>query len=233
VALQRTTTSPFEAIFARYAGDIPLPYLRSLSYRESSFRPDLVHPKSHATGLFQITASALKGFNDANKTALKLGQLTDPELNTRVGAFHLGNVIRVYRRYRSLAPDWSSRRWIELLTLGWNAGHNAIAGLASKMESSGMPPERITVDTVSELARATGRGKYVADPARVGWSKSVATLFLGGGVVPAGGAPSGASTPLVASMIPGVGAGGGGGLALAFALVTAGAVVVFGKRGEP
>src|SRR4051794_38516140 len=116
MALQRTATSPFEPIFARYAGAIPLPYLRSLSYSESSFRPDLVHPQSHATGLFQITNSALKGYNAANKKAFTLANLTDPELNTRVAVSHLGNVINVYRKHRSLAPDWSSRRWIELLT---------------------------------------------------------------------------------------------------------------------
>ena len=224
MALQRTTTSPFEPIFARHAGVIPQPYLRSLAYKESGFRPDVVHPRSRATGLFQITATALKSFNDANRSALALAHLTSPETNTQVAVHHLKSVINVYRRYRSLAPDWSSRRWVELLTLGWNAGHNAVASLAAQMEATGLPPERITVDTVGQLARATGRAQYVADPARVAWAKAVASLFLGGGEVPS------SSTPLMASMIPGT--GGGGPLMLAFAVVTAGAVAVFGRKGE-
>jgi hypothetical protein len=142
-----------------------------------------------------------------------------------VAVHQLGNVVNVYRRYRSLVPDWSSRRWVELLTLGWNAGHNAIATLAAQMEAAGMPPERITVDTVSQLARATGRAQYVADPARVSWAKSVATLFLGGGEVPT------TNSPMMASMLPDAG-GGGGKVAIVFALITAGAIAVFGRRGR-
>jgi hypothetical protein len=141
-----------------------------------------------------------------------------------VAVHHLKSVINVYRRYRSLAPDWSSRRWVELLTLGWNAGHNAVASLAAQMETSGIPIERITVDSVSELARATGRAPYVADPARVSWAKSVASLFLGGGEVPSRG------NTLMASMIPGTGQGGT--VMLAVALVAAGAVAVFGRKAE-
>lgn len=223
MALQRTTTSPFEATFARYAGAIPQDFLRTLAYRESSLRPDQVHPKSQATGLFQITKPALAGFNAATGSKLTLANLTDPDVNTRAAVHHLTSVINTYRRHRSLAPDWTSRRWVELLTLGWNAGHNAIATLASKMEKGGLPDERITVDTVSQLARASGNGKYVADPARVTWSKSVASLFLGGGAIPSGGAP------LTASILPGA---GGGTAALIFTLLTAGAVLAFGRRAE-
>jgi hypothetical protein len=88
-----------------------------------------------------------------------------------------------------------------------------------------MPPERITVDTVSQLARATGRAQYVADPARVSWAKSVATLFLGGGEVPT------TNSPIMASMLPDAG-GGAGKVAIVFALITAGAIAVFGRRGR-
>ena len=140
MAFLRTTSSPFEPVFARFAGAIPQSYLRSLAYKESSFNPNNVHPQSHATGLFQITSTALQGFNSAKGSALQLTHLKDPILNTQVAVHHLGNVVNAYRRVRSLAPDWTSRRWLELLTLGWNAGHNAIISLASKMESSGIPP---------------------------------------------------------------------------------------------
>lgn len=224
MALARTTESPFEGHFARYAGAIPQAYLRSLAYRESAFRPDIVHPRSRATGLFQITTPALTTFNQREGSALQLAHLVDPDLNTRVAVHHLGDVINAYRKLRSLQPDWTSRRWIELVTLGWNAGHNAVARIVASMEASNVPPERITVDAVSQVARGTGTAKYVADPARVSWAKSVADLFLGGGAVPASGRTLVAQTGV---------AGGGGPVALVLvALAGVLGLAVSGKQGQ-
>lgn len=186
-------TTPLDAIFAKNAGPIPAGFLRVLAYKESGFRPDVVHPTSKATGLFQITNSALSSFNQRNSAGLSLAHLTDPDLNTRVAVQHLASVINVYKRYRSLQPDWTSRRWLELLTLGWNAGHNAVAQIVGRMESTGLPDDRINVDTVSQAAAAIGgSARFVADPARVSWAKSVAATYLGGS------APRG----LYASMVP-------------------------------
>lgn len=223
MALLRTTTSPYEPIFSRFSGAIPQAYLRTLAYRESSFNPTAVHPASNATGLFQITQIALKGFNQARGSRLSLAHLKDPTLNTQVAAHHLSTVLQAYRRVRALAPDWTSRRWLELLTLGWNAGHNAIIGVASKMEKAGFPPERINVDTVSQVARSTGQGKYIADPGRVAWSKSVAGMFLGGGAVPA------RPQAVLASMLPST---AGGSLAIIGAVVVAGTAIAFGTKGQ-
>ena len=170
-----------ESPFARYAGVVPENFLRILAFKESGFRPEVVHPKSHATGLFQITSTALNTFNQRNRSNIGLAQLVDPDLNTRVASQHLAGVINVYKKYRSLQPDWTSRRWLELLTLGWNAGHNAIANIAGRMEAAGIPNERINIDTIRQTAESVGgSSKYVADPARVSWSKSVAAMFLGG-----------------------------------------------------
>jgi hypothetical protein len=216
VALSRIPSSPFEAAFARYAGAIPQTYLRSLAYKESGFRPDVVHPRSKATGLFQITKIALDDFNKRQGSRYTLEQLKEPTLNTGVAAHHLTAVIASYARYPALRPDWSSRRWVELLTLGWNAGHNAVIALASKLAASGIPPDRITVDSVSQLARATGTGTYVADPARVSWAKSVASMYLGGGAVPSGRSVG----PLVATMLPGS-EGAAGPVVLGVALLAA------------
>jgi hypothetical protein len=180
MALQ--TTGP-GSVFARYAGVVPENYLRVLAYKESGFRPDVVHPQSKATGLFQITNTALSSFNQRNASSLQLPQLVDPDINTQVASQHLAGVINVYKKYRALQPDWNSRRWLELLTLGWNAGHNAVAQIVGRMEASGLPVDRINVDTVSQAAAAIGgKAKYVGDSARVAWSKSVAAKFLGGTV---------------------------------------------------
>lgn len=227
MAIVRAATSPFEPLFARFAGTIPQAYLRTLAYKESSFRPDNVHPQSHATGLFQITQPALKGFNTARKARLSLDHLKNPALNTEVAVHHLSNVVAAYRRVPALEPDWSSRRWVELVTLGWNAGHNAVIALVRKMARAGIAPDRITAESVSALARATGKAKYVAAPDRVAWSKSVADIFLNGGAVPAAGASRG--EPLVASMLPAP-AGGGGTLAIVFGFAAAGLAMVLGTK---
>lgn len=226
MALSGTTNSPYEPIFAKYAGAIPQAYLRTLAYKESSFKADVVHPQSNATGLFQITSICLQGFNKAKGTNYKLAQLKDPTLNTIVAVHHLGHVISTYAQVRSLAPDWTSRRWLELLTLGWNAGHNAIIGLAKQMEAAGLPPERITIDAASQLARATGKAKYVAEPDRVAWSKTVATMFLGGGIIPTGKS----RLRQLAAMLPTIPAAQGGSIAVAFALAAAGAALILRKK---
>jgi hypothetical protein len=208
--------SPFEPMFAKHASTFGIPhaYLRTLAYKESGFRPAVVHPRSRATGLFQITSIALNAFNQRNRSGLQLAHLVDPEINTRVAAEHLARVIDVYRSYRSLQPDWSSQRWVELLTLGWNAGHNAVAQIAGRLEAQRIPPERITVDTVSQVAATLGGSAvYVGDPARVAWAKSVAAMFLGKGVP---GAVYASTLP-----IPG---GSGGALAL-LGLVAVGAAI--------
>jgi len=222
MALARVPASPFEGHFARHAGAIPQDYLRALAYRESGFRPGVVHPTSGATGLFQITAPALADFNQKQASALQLAHLVDPELNTRVAAGHLQQVIDTYRRHRSLRPDWSSRRWIELLTLGWNAGHNAVARIAGRMEASNIPPERITVDSVSQVARGLGQARFVADPQRVAWSKSVAKLYLRGAQAPEGRG----------MMVAQAGLGGGGGPLPLIMLLAAGALVYAAGRRE-
>jgi hypothetical protein len=172
-----TPTTDLNPIFTKNAGVIPEGFLRVLAYKESGFRPDVVHPTSKATGLFQITQTALSSFNQRNGSALQLPQLVDPELNTRVAAQHLASVVSGYSRYRTLQPDWTSRRWLELLTLGWNAGHNAIAQIVGRMEANGLPIDRINVDTVSQAATSMGASaRFVADPKRVAWAKSLTAV---------------------------------------------------------
>ncbi len=192
---------PFDPLFAKHAQAkaIPPAYMRALAYRESGFHPAIVHPQSHATGLFQITKVALDGYNQRSGSSLALAHLVDPDTNTRVAADHLAHVISVFNKHPALKPDWSSRRWVELLTLAWNAGHNALASIAAKLAAHGIPPERITVDAVNQVAPAEGPlARFLADPARARWAKSVAALFLGGGAK----APGAPATPPPTTIAP-------------------------------
>jgi hypothetical protein len=170
-------SNKLDDLFARNAGPIPVFYLRALAYHESGFNPQNVNPKSNATGLFQITSTALADFNKANGTNHGMAALVDPNLATQVAVRHLSAILKLYGAIPSLRPDWNSRRFVELLTFGWNSGHNGVARLAKMLEAQGVGGERVTVDTVGQLA---GKLKvpYLSEPARITWAKAVANTAL-------------------------------------------------------
>jgi hypothetical protein len=177
VALQ-SQTRRFDPLFARHANGLPVAYLRALANAESGLDPTKVNSRSGATGLFQITQPALSSFNDRHRLRLELPHLSDPALNTRVATDHLASILGAYRARQSLSPDWESRRWVELLTLGWNAGHNALTRIVERLEQMGLPVERITAEAVGEAAAALRR-RYLSDPARVAWARRVADAYFG------------------------------------------------------
>lgn len=170
---------PFDVLFAEHAGSIPVEYLRALASNESGLDPHSVNPRSNATGLFQITQVALDAYNARHGPQYKLADLVDPTLNTTVAVDHIGRILLLYDEHPALKPDWSSRRFVELLTFGWNAGHNGVAWLVGKLEASGIPPDRITIDTVSQLAGQVTRNPNLTSLARVAWAKLVTRQFFG------------------------------------------------------
>jgi hypothetical protein len=89
------------------------------------------------------------------------------------------------------------------------------------MEAAGIQPDRINVDSVSQVASGLGTARFVADPARVAWAKSVAALFLGGA------APASRSV-VQASLVPTGGSLGKWALGLA----ALGAVVAVAGRSQ-
>lgn len=168
------------ALFDQYApAGVPQKYLLALASRESSLDPTLVNPKSHATGLFQITESVLRDYNVQHATTYQLADLTNPELATAIATWHIARIVKLLAKHPSTRPDFTSRRFVELLTFGWNAGQNGLAHLVGVLEEHGIRDERITVDAIREAATAAGKGPYLTDPNRVAWAKSVAALFLG------------------------------------------------------
>jgi membrane-bound lytic murein transglycosylase MltF len=193
-------STKYDGIFGKHAGPIPVPYLRSLAYHESGFNPAAKHPRSSATGLFQVTAIALTDYNRRHGASLALSNLADPETSTKVAVSHLTNLLGRYGSAPSLKVDWKSRRFAELLTLGWNSGHNAVVQLARALEAQGISPERITVDTVSQLA-ARLKTPYVSDPARVAWAKRVAGVYLGQPVGPGRPSVSSVFRPVLPSAV--------------------------------
>jgi hypothetical protein len=175
----RMAQGPLLALFEQYApSGVPQKYLYALASRESSLDPSLVNPKSRATGLFQITGTVVRDYNAHHGTAYTLDDLVNPELATVLATWLISRIVKVLAKHPSTRPDFTSRRFVELVTFAWNSGHNGVARLVGILEENGIPDYRITVDAIREAAIAAKAGPYLSDPNRVAWAKSVAALYL-------------------------------------------------------
>ena len=170
----------FDPVFERYRGNLPLEYLRALVERESDGRPEA--RTSSAIGLMQIVPVVLTDYNKRHGTAYQGAQLVDPATNVAIGCELLRLIIGSYRknhpRIPNLQADWSNPRFVELLTFGWNAGFSEAGGLgrvARYLEQLGAID--ITIDQVSAHAKLAGASKYLSNPAKVAWCKSVVALY--------------------------------------------------------
>jgi soluble lytic murein transglycosylase-like protein len=159
------------------ATDVPPAFLASLSLHESGNNPNVVNPTSHATGLFQITSTALTDYNRRHDTQIKLDDMRNPALATSVAADHIKQILALYKKRPSLKPNWRDRRVVELIVLGWNAGHGGVHNLARDLEAQGATPPQVTVNSVSQLA-AQRNIPYISDAGRVGWARQVAATYL-------------------------------------------------------
>lgn len=171
----------FDPVFKRYRGNVPLEYLRALVERESDGRPEA--RTSSAIGLMQIVPVVLTDYNKRHGTAYQGAQLVDPATNVAIGCELLRLIIGSYRknhpRIPNLQADWSNPRFVELLTFGWNAGFSEAGGLgrvARYLEQLGSID--IAIDQVSAHAKLAGASKYLSNPAKVAWCKSVVALYL-------------------------------------------------------
>lgn len=177
--------SPFDALFAELAGDLPVALLRALAQHESSFQPAEINPKG-AYGLFQITQGALDGYNARHETSYTPTDILTPELNTEIAVDHIHRILARYAEHPALKTDWADRRFVELLIFGWNVGHNGVAGIVGKLEAAGLPPARITIDTVSQLAAQVSHNANLSSVKHVAYARAVARTYFGDDVIDAG-----------------------------------------------
>jgi hypothetical protein len=235
------TAAQFDAVFEKYRGSIPIEYVRTLAYFESGWNPNAVHKpanisdatwgpmppgkkvqvSSGAVGLFQITEVVRK---DAG---VSRADLLNPETNTRVALGLLNRIVSSWANVPGLSSrDWRSRRWVELLTFGWNAGYSKTAGVAfaaAQLAAEGVKPEGITVTAIHAWANRTGKGSaWLAVGTKADWARKVADTYL---KAIAGGRDAG----LVATR-KGAGAGAGPGLALGLMAGLGVVVAVAAKR---
>jgi len=172
----------YDAILAKYAGNIPVAYMRALAYRESKLDPDIVS-NAGAVGLFQVKADALADFNKANHTAFTIPELKNPERNAQVGGWFLNHIVKEWSKVSNLKADWTSERFPALLTLGYNAGWSLSHGVGRvAIELSKISPSiPLTVDMVREAAVVIKDvSSKVTEEGRVKYAKLVAATYLRG-----------------------------------------------------
>jgi soluble lytic murein transglycosylase-like protein len=186
-------SAAWDPVIERYAGQVPVAFIRALVHGESGGDSQKENPTSHAAGLLQITDIVRKDWNTAHPDApVGRSDLFDPEINVRIGAALLNRIVLVYRHHPTLRPDWGSRRYAELVGLGWNAGYSDRGGVGlavAALEAAGAQPADVTVDSVARVAVGLpNASRFVARADRVAYAKAVADLYLGsrGGRVVAG-----------------------------------------------
>ena len=200
-------TAAWDSTIERYAGKVPLAFIRALIHGESGGNSQKENPASHAAGLLQITEIVRRDWNAAHPDSpVNRGDLFDPEINVRIGAALLNRIVQVYGHHPTLRPDWSSRRYPELVALGWNAGYSDRGGVGlavTELEAAGARPDDVTVDTVARVAAGLAQSsRFVARPERVAYAKAVADLYLGSKRAPVVASRGGGATgPVVVAML--------------------------------
>ena len=174
----------WDPVIEQYAGRVPMAFIRALIHGESGGNSQKENPASHAAGLLQITEIVRQDWNLAHPDApVSRDQLFDPEVNVRIGAALLNRIVQVYGHHPTMRPDWGSRRYAELVALGWNAGysdHGGVGLAATELEAAGAKPDDVTVDSVARVAASLPQAsRFVSRPDRIAYAKAVADLYLG------------------------------------------------------
>jgi|SRR5579871_38540 len=196
----------WDPVIEKYAGRVPVAFIRALVHGESGGNSQKENPTSHAAGLLQITEIVRQDWNSAHVDApVSREQLFDPEINVRIGAALLNRIVQAYAHHPTMRPDWKSRRYPELVALGWNAGysdHGGVGLAVTELEAAGATPDDVTVDTVARVATSLPKAsRFVSSPDRVAYAKAVADLYLGSRRAPVVTGKPGAVGPVVVAAL--------------------------------
>jgi hypothetical protein len=174
-------TTQFDPIFKKYAGKIPVAYLRALGYRESGLRADAANAggPNAARGLLQVVGVLREDYNRRHGTNYVSNDLLDPDLNVKIAADLLNLIVVAYGKHpsKNLQVDWHNPEFVKLLTAGWNAGFSEAAGVGKVARYLEQRSELVTHDNVFANAAAAGGVVYLQRPDRANWHRSVADLY--------------------------------------------------------
>jgi len=179
MALPRT----YDAIFARYAGKLPITYMRALSKRESNLNPN--EADDPAWGLMQVVPSVRVSHNKRRGTSYSQRDLLNPDINVKIAADLLNRIVTAYGKHPSpnMKMNWHNPEFVALVTAGWNSGYSEAAGVgkvASYLESHGIP---VTHSNVFQYASRAGGTKHLQNPRKEAWQQTVVKLFYDEGGV--------------------------------------------------
>ena len=109
--------------------------------------------------------------------------LLDPAVNIAIASDVLTRIIDGYARFHGDAPnlqvDWSNPLFIELLTLGWNAGFSERGGVgrvASHLSRRGFVD--FTLDDIVATAKQAGASPNLSNPHKARFARLVTTQYL-------------------------------------------------------
>ncbi len=175
-------TTEYDPIFRKYAGHLPVAFLRALAYRESGLNPGSVMPGSTnaARGILQVVGVVREDFNQKNGTSYTADDLLNPDINVKIAANLINRIIGYYGKHPSgnLHEDWQNPEFVKLLVAGWNAGFSEGGGVgkvASYLEARAIP---VTHDNVYRYAGDAGAVSYLQTPDRQDWQRSVQALYF-------------------------------------------------------
>lgn len=176
-------TTAFDSIFRRYAGGVPVNYMRALSKRESNMNP--AEARDPAWGLMQIVPVARESYNKRHGTSYSQADLLNPEVNVKIGADLLNRIVASYKANHSdvpnLRPNWANPEFVSLVTAGWNSGYSERSGVgavARWLKARGIP---VTHENVFRYSQDAGATRHLANPTKENWQRSVTNLFYAEG----------------------------------------------------
>jgi hypothetical protein len=199
-------TQKYDYLFAKYGGEIPVPFLRALAYSESGMKPDSelrkgFDPKTRRYtkgkrkgkydrywGLLQVDSyqDELDSFNRRHGTNFAREHLFDAETNIRIGLDKLHRILRAYKQWSrkhdisNLWPSWSNPEFVKLFTAGWNSGYSRSAGvqyMAAWLAKRDIP---VTHDNVFKYGERAGASRFVttAFDKKRKWQQGVARRYF-------------------------------------------------------
>ncbi len=176
----------YDEVFRVECPGIPVEYLRSLARHESDMNPD--ETTGGAWGLLQVwwmsPGSVLDDYNKRKGTTYSREDLLDPATNARLACETLHRIATYYERnFRRVFPNpsWRDRRFVEIVTLGWNAGWAQRSGVAYVMSNLVAEGRGADID-LAMIRDAAGRYEQATDklrsPTPYWWARKVVTGYF-------------------------------------------------------
>ena len=188
----------YDALFAKHAGILPVPFLRALGKRESNLNPRDIG--GSFWGILQVgwrgKHSVLKGYNERFNTSFVKDDLLDPYTNIMIASELINRIARAYMNLsrenptlmKNMVPDFENKEFVKLLLAGWNSGYSRAGGVqrvARYLANRGVP---VTHDAVFANAAKAGATKFLhaSVPGKAGaharlkqrWQRGVASLYF-------------------------------------------------------